>query len=170
MVKRTLIASILVFAVCVAAIVLVYNRLDFTAKADTKDYKLPDAETNVLEGEPQFEDPERYAYSEVTVAEGYVIKLCGLAANDGQTVKFNFTNPSTNTIRYRSEIYNQNNELIGSMGIIEPGQYCPSITLNSPLTDRETPVTVKIIAYDEEDGTSRGNVNLNLTLYLRYES
>ena len=42
------------------------------------------------------------------------------------------------------------------------------MALSRPLTQRETPVTVRIVAYEPDTWRSRGNVNLNLTLYLDF--
>ena len=76
-----------------------------------------------------------------------------------------YFNPSSATVAL---ILNEKKEVIGSTGVLRQGEYLPSITLTEPLTERETSVTVRIVAYEPDTWQSRGNVNLNLTLYLNY--
>lgn len=127
----------------------------------------PDFDAAAVSGAPQVE--ERYGYSTLEVDEEYSILLCGVPANDGQTVEFYLTNPADNGVWFRAEVLNEDGEVIGSTGVLRQGEYLPAITLSEPLTERETPVTVRIVAYEPDTWQSRGNVNLNLTLYLEYE-
>ena len=116
-----------------------------------------------MAGEPVVD--ERYGYSTLTVDEEYAVQLCGVPANDGQTVEWNLTNPADNGVWFRAEVLDEGGETLASTGVLRQGEYLPSVTLSRPLTDRETPVTVRIVAYEPDTWQSRGNVNLNLTIY-----
>ena len=126
----------------------------------------PDFDPNAVTGTPQVD--EKYGYSTLTLEDSYLVCLCGVPANDGQTVEFYLTNPAESQVWFRAEILDEQGNQIGSTGVLRPGEYLPSITLTRPLTQRETPVTVRIVAYEPDTWQSRGNVNLNMTLYLEY--
>lgn len=126
----------------------------------------PDFDAAAVSGVPQVD--ERYGYSTLQVDEKYRILLCGVPANDGQTVDFFLTNPADNGVWFRAEVLNENGDVIGSTGVLRQGEYLSSITMAEPLTERETAVTLRIVAYEPDSWQSRGNVNLNLTLYLNF--
>ena len=126
----------------------------------------PDFEKAALTGTPQVE--ERYGYSTLQVDETYLVCLCGVPANDGQSVDFYFTNPAESGVWFRAEVLDEEGQVLASTGVLRPGEYLPTVTLREKLTQRETPVTVRIVAYEPDTWQSRGNVNLNLTLYLEY--
>ena len=123
----------------------------------------PDVDAAAVSGTPEVA-PE-YGYSTLTVEEDYQVLLCGVPANDGQTVDFYLTNPQDNGVWFRAEVLDADGNLLASTGVLRPGEYLPSITLSDPLTERETAVTVRIVAYEPDTWRSRGNVNLNLSLY-----
>lgn len=126
----------------------------------------PDFDAAAVSGTPQVD--ERYGYSTLQVDEEYAVVLCGVPANDGQTVDFYLTNPEANKVWFRAEVLNEDGKQIGSTGVLRQGEYLPSIALTEPLTERETPVTIRIVAYEPNTWRSRGNINLNLTLYLNF--
>ena len=126
----------------------------------------PDFDTAAVSGAPEVE--ERYGYSTIRVDEEYRVMLCGVPANDGQNVEFYLTNPADNGVWFRAEVLHGDGGVIGSTGVLRQGEYLPAITLTEPLTERETAVTLRIVAYDPDTWQSRGNVNLNLTLYLNF--
>lgn len=126
----------------------------------------PDFEAAAMSGTPRVE--ERYGYSTLAVDETYQVRLCGVPANDGQSVDFYFTNPPESGVWFRAEVLDADGEVLAATGVLRPGEYLPTVTLSRPLTQQETPVTVHIVAYEPDTWQSRGNVNLNLTLYLEY--
>lgn len=130
-------------------------------------FEHPDFEAQAVKGVPTV-DAEKFGYTPLDVAEGYRVLLCALPANDGKTVELNFTNLADNTVWLRAEVRTKQGELLGSTGVLKQGEYLPALTLDAPLTQRETPVSVRIIAYEPNKWTSRSNVNLDLTLYKDY--
>ena len=123
----------------------------------------PDFDPAAVAGEPVVD--ERYGYSALTVDEEYRVMLCGVPANDGQTLELYLTNPADNGVWFRAEVRDAEGGLLASTGVLRQGEHLPAIALSRPLTDRETPVTVRIVAYEPDTWQSRGNVNLNLTIY-----
>ena len=126
----------------------------------------PDFDPAAVSGTPRVE--EKYGYSTLTVDEEYAVRLCGVPANDGQTVDLFLTNPADNGVWFRAEVLDGDGKVLASTGVLRQGEYLPSVTLSQPLTERETPVTVRIVAYEPDTWQSRGNVNLNLMLYQNY--
>ena len=123
----------------------------------------PDFDSAAVAGEPVVD--ERYGYSALTVDEEYRVMLCGVPANDGQTLELYLTNPADNGVWFRAELLDQAGEVLYATGVLRQGQHLPTIALPQPLSDRETPITVRIVAYEPDIWQSRGNVNLNLTIY-----
>ena len=126
----------------------------------------PDFDSSAVSGTPQVD--ERFGYSTLQITDGYAVSLCGMPANDGQTIELNLTNPADNTVWFRAEVLDAAGEVIGASGVLRQGTWLPSLTLKRPLEEPETQVTIHIVAYDPDTWQSRGNVNLNMTLYSGY--
>lgn len=126
----------------------------------------PDFEAAAVAGAPQVD--EKYGYSTLQVDEGYSVILCGVPANDGQTVELYLTNPADNEVWFRAEVLDGDGNLLGSTGVLRQNTHLPTVTLEQPLTEQETPVTIHIVAYEPDTWQSRGNINLNMTLYQNY--
>lgn len=126
----------------------------------------PDFDAAAVTGTPQVS--ERYGYSALQVDEDYSIMLCGVPANDGQNIDFYLTNPAENDVWFRAEVLDAKGDVLAATGVLRQGEYLPTIALDTPLTERETAVTMRIVAYKPDTWQSRGNVNLNLTLYLDF--
>lgn len=152
---------LLIVAIGVAAAVWAYHYFQPTVLTH------PDFDTSAVSGAPEVA-PE-YGYSTLTVDEGYSVLLCGVPANDSETVDLYLTNPEDNTVWFRAEVLDADGAVLASTGVLRPGEYLPSVTLEEPLTERETAVTVRIVAYEPDTWRSRGNVNLNLTLYKDFQ-
>ena len=127
----------------------------------------PDFDAAAVAGAPQV--GEQYGYSTLTVEEDYRIQLCGVPANDGRTVDFHLTNPAGNGVWFRAEVLSEDGEVLAATGVLRPGEHLPPLTLSEPLSGEEVPVTVRIVAYEPDTWRSRGNVNLNLTLYPNFQ-
>ncbi len=123
--------------------------------------------------------PEEYGYSVYSATDICDIAICGAPdIIDGKEVKLYLTNPETNDLYIRAEIYtvkftyNENGEitaaepdkLIGKSGFICPGEYVESLTLKKRLSKEQTPVMIKIATYSPDDETSRGFFYINTTL------
>lgn len=157
---RLAVLYLLIIALGTAAAVWAYHHFQPAV------FTHPGFEPAAVAGQPQVE--ERYGYSSLQVDEGYEILLCGVPANDGRTVDFYFTNPASNTIWFRAEVLDETGEVIGSTGVLRQGEYLASLTLSRALTDAETSLTVRIVAYEPESWQSRGSVRLNLTVYQNF--
>ena len=128
----------------------------------------PEYDKGVESGMPSL-DKDKFGYSILEVADDYKIQICGLPANDGQNIDLYLTNLKTNNVWFRAEIYDANANLLGSSGVIKQGKYVKTVTLDEPLKERETPVSVKIIGYEPGSWVSKGSVSLKLTIYKDYK-
>ena len=158
--RRTVRLAVLHAALAALAVAAAVGAYHFFQPAG---FTHPDFDPAARPGAPEV--AERYGYATLTVEEDYRVALCGVPANDGQTVALNLTNPSDNGVWLRAEVLNQAGELLASTGVLRQGEYLPGVTLARPLRQQETPVTVRVVAYEPDTWQSRGNVNLNLTLY-----
>ena len=157
---RLAVLYLLILALGVAAAVWTYRYFQPAALTH------PDFDAAALSGAPEV--GERYGYSTLQVEEDYRVQLCGVPANDGQTVELYLTNPADNGVWFRAEVLDEEGALISSTGVLRQGEYLPSITLSQPLTEQETPVTIRVVAYEPNTWRSRGSINLNMTLYLNF--
>ena len=112
------------------------------------------------------------AYSAPEVAD---ISLCGIPACDGNEAMLYLTNPETNSVLIKAEIYTvkeqrnvQNgnvsylpDKLIGKTGFIHPGCYVPSVRINGITLGENTKIMIKICTMVEDSGKSNG------TFYIR---
>jgi hypothetical protein len=130
-------------------------------------FSRPDFDSSAQTGEPEVE--EKYGYATLEIEDGYVVKVCGVPANDGQDVNFYLTNASDNTVWLRGEVLDENNRVLGSSGVIKPGEYLTSITMDEPLEDDTAQVKLRVIAYEPDTWQSRGNVSLQTTIYKNYK-
>lgn len=130
-------------------------------------FSRPDFDSSAQTGEPDV--AEKYGYATLAVEEGYVVKVCGVPANDGQDVDFYLTNDSDNNVWLRGEVLDENDNVLGSSGIIKPGEYLTTITMDEPIQDDTAKVRLRVIAYEPETWQSRGNVSLQTTIYKNYQ-
>lgn len=126
----------------------------------------PDFDSNVQNGEPTVSD--RYAYSTLTIKEKYALRLAGVPENDGQNIDLYLTNIQDNDVWVRIEILDEQGEILGQSGVIRNGQYLKTVHLNKPLSQRETPVLIKVIGYTPYTWQSQGNVQLKMKLYQNF--
>lgn len=125
-------------------------------------FRRPDFEPAAVAGEPQVD--ERYGYSTLQVDQEYILRVCGMPANDGRTVEFQLTNPAESGVWFRAELLDGEGTLLASTGVLRPGEHLPALELAEPLTEEQTVVNLRVVGYEPHTWRSRGNVNLSLTL------
>lgn len=122
---------------------------------------------------------EEYGYTPYS-AEGICdVVLCGNPEVEGKEVRLYLTNPETNTVWLRAEIYSvaftydaagnitaaNPDKLLGRSGFLRPGEYVETVSLSRELRDERTYVMIKISTYVEKTRTSNGFFYINTALY-----
>ena len=149
-----LIIIILILLGCVAAVFLSTN----------KKYRPPELDPNRSAGIPHPED--NYLYETVNTDYGYSF---GIAANlyqqkDGSVNVF-LSNPAENTVSLMCEIKDAADKTVYyRCGRINPGEYVEKLSPSTVIKNEAKSVIVKIYAFEAEDYTSAGSVELKLVL------
>ena len=96
-------------------------------------------------------------------AKVYKVGICGKFIPDGNTADVWLTNPVSNTVWLKVRVLDENGNILGETGIIKPGEYVQSVTLNT-VPKVGTPIVLKIMAYQPDTYYSEGTVSLNTTV------
>ena len=124
----------------------------------------PPFEPSAKTGEPQTEMiPEESGYS-LLDAQAYQAALCGNPGIHGKEVFLYLTNPETNIIWLKVRIIGESGEILGESGLLKPGEYAESVTLDT-VPAGDTPVQLKLMAYEPDTYHSAGAVSLHTSLH-----
>ena len=93
----------------------------------------------------------------------YKVGICGKFISKGNTADVWLTNPESNTVWLKVRVLGEKGNTLGETGIIKPGEYVQSVTLDTvPKTGK--PIVLKIMAYQPDTYYSEGAVSLNTTV------
>lgn len=109
------------------------------------------------------EVPDSLGWAEIR-QEGmeFTAAVCGVfAAEDGKADVY-FANTSEGAAWLKLCVMNADGEVLGETGLIKPGEYVRSVTLDI-LPEDGSAVTLRIMAYEPETYYSLGAVKLNTT-------
>ena len=96
-------------------------------------------------------------------AQAYIVGICGKFIPNGNTADVWLTNPVSNTVWLKVRVLDENGNTLGETGLIKPGEYVQSVTLDTvPKTGK--PIVLKIMAYQPDTYYSEGAVSLNTTI------
>ena len=96
-------------------------------------------------------------------AQAYIVGICGKFIPNGNTADVWLTNPVSNTVWLKVRVLDENGNTLGETGLIKPGEYVQSVTLDTvPKTGK--PIVLKIMAYQPDTHYSEGAVSLNTTI------
>ena len=120
----------------------------------------PPFESTAAHGSPTV--PDGLGWQELD-AKVYKVGICGKFIPDGNTADVWLTNPVSNTVWLKVRVLDENGNILGETGIIKPGEYVQSVTLNT-VPKVGTPIVLKIMAYQPDTYYSEGAVSLNTTI------
>ena len=123
--------------------------------------------------------PEENGYTSYS-AEGICeVVLCGNPEVHGKEVQLWLTNPETNSVWLRAELWSvaftydtagkitaaSPDKMLGKTGFIRPGEYVETVMLSRELQEERTYVMIKISTYVESTRTSEGFFYINTSLF-----
>ena len=154
--------------VCIVSVLgLVYAVTEYSrARAQTVQFVPPVFDCNTIDGIPAA--PESLNYTPLKVEDGYMFSSCGILNAHGETVDIYFTSPEDNRVWMLLKLYDEKDNLLSSTGLIKPGQYLKSLTLDTIPKNSEN-VRLKVVAYEPETYHSMGTVTLNMKLNIETE-
>jgi len=157
--KKKIALCVLYALCCLSVTVMIFTIIK--AKNDKDALTHPEFELSAATGIPSVS--EELGYSPIEVEQGYKAFVCSNLLANGSEVDIYFTSPETNTVWLMLRITDEKGTIYGQTGIIRPGEYVKTLTLNTvPVNEKN--VKLKIIAYKPETYTSMGTVGLNTKL------
>ena len=120
----------------------------------------PPFDSSAVVGTPAV--PDGLGWQELD-AQAYMVGICGKFIPNGNTADIWLTNPVSNTVWLKVRVLDENGNTLGETGLIKPGEYVQSVTLDTvPKTGK--PIVLKIMAYQPDTYYSEGAVSLNTTI------
>lgn len=151
------------FGAClIGFIVVVSASITFLFIYNSDRYIPPSFEKSALSGVPT--PPNELGYNITTINNDYRVGLCGRLIESNSNVNIYFTNVESNTVWLKLAIFDESGNNLAETGIIKPGQYIDSVHINSTLKSPETPVTIKVMAYEPDTYLSAGSVSFSSTI------
>lgn len=116
----------------------------------------PPFEPTAQRGIPEV--PEGIGYQKLD-AQAFRVALCGeLHVRDGGAEVW-FTNPEDNAVWLKLRVLDEDGQLLGETGLLRPGEYVRQVVLTE--NGRDTPVALKVMAYEPGTYYSAGSVVLH---------
>lgn len=151
-----LIAAIAACAVMV--VVLIISSIVVENRPPRIEFIPPEFEANAETGMPVVEDG--LGYSEM-YKDGmtFSVWMCGEIRQENGAAVVYFTNPEKNNAWLKLRIMDEQGNILGESGLIKPGEYVRSVSLNSEIA-AGTAVRMKIMGYEPETYNSIGSVSV----------
>ena len=146
---------------CVLSLaVMVFTLTRQEVQTEMGEFTPPPFDAAAVVGSPAV--PDGLGWQELD-AKVYKVGICGKFIPHGNTADVWLTNPISNTVWLKVRVLDENGSTLGETGIIKPGEYVQSVTLDTvPKTGQ--PIVLKIMAYQPDTYYSEGAVSLNTTI------
>ena len=140
---------------CVLSLVLMVFAL---TRQDTQtvmgEFTPPPFDSTAVAGTPTV--PDNLGWQELD-AQVYKVGICGKFISKGNTADVWLTNLESNTVWMKVRVLDEKGNTLGETGIIKPGEYVQSVTLDT-VPKTEKPIVLKIMAYQPDTYYSEGAV------------
>lgn len=146
--------------ICILSLAVMVLALTFGGRQEAVPFTPPPFDQTVQAGIPEV--PENLGWSELD-AKVFKASVCGVFAPEDGAVDLYLTNPEANTVWLKLRVLDAKGSILGETGLIRPGEYVPSLCLNTT-PKSGTVITLKLMAYEPETYHSAGAVVLNTTV------
>lgn len=159
--ERLIIAILLIAIIVVGIMVITDNR---RAEVIIEDFEAPSFEEGAVLGVPENVDGA-YRYSELAVAEGFIVSMCiDPVVVEGEAQVY-FTSAAENTVWTKLQLFDENGRLLGESGVLMPGEYVESVTLlNVP--KESSLIIAKLLSYEPDTYYSKGTATAQIMLHI----
>lgn len=106
--------------------------------------------------------PEGLGWSELDV-QVFRASVCGVVRLEDSTADIWLTNPAGSEVWLKLRMLDENGVILGETGLLRPGEYVRSVTLNS-VPKPGTGIVLKLMAYEPETYRSAGAVSVSTTI------
>ena len=128
----------------------------------TAEFSPPPFEQNAVSGTPEVSEELGYS-SPYKEGMTYRFSVCGNVTADGSEAVVYLTNPAENEVWIKLRVLDENGNMLGETGLIKPGEYVKSVTLNT-VPAEGAKIALKIMGYEPNTYTSAGSATLNTTM------
>ena len=134
-----------------------------------QEFLAPAFEANAEQGTPELTEEEikKLRFSNINMADTIYVSMCGSwYLHDENLVDVYFASSDKNTAWIRLIVYSEDGSEMGSTGVLKPGEYVQSLTLNLVPT-RDCNLKVKVVSYQPETYYSEGTASASVSLYVQ---
>lgn len=146
-------------ALCLVSVIVMIVVLAIP-KEELGEFNPPPFDTSAQVGIPIV--PDDLGWNELD-AQAFKASVCGKIVANGNTADVWLTNPESNTVWLKLRVLDVNGNALGETGLIKPGEYVQSVTLNT-VPKVGSPIVLKLMAYQPDTYYSEGVVSLNTTI------
>ena len=134
------------------------------AEVIIEDFKAPSFDEGAVLGVPENVDGA-YRYSELAVAEGFIVSMCIDPVVVGEEAQVYFTSAAENTVWTKLQLFDENGRLLGESGVLRPGEYVESVALlNVP--KESSLIVAKLLSYEPDTYYSKGTATAQIMLHI----
>lgn len=159
--KQKAISILLTFIALSAIVFMILVVSSSDSEIEYGEFVPPKFDENSVTGEPDV--PENSGYSLMNISDEYNIYVCGKLKLKDDNVDVYFTSDFNNSVWTKLQVLDNSNNIIGETGVIKPGEYVKSVTLNSEIQKDES-VKLKVVGYEPETYHSAGSASMNTTI------
>lgn len=145
--------------VCVLSMVVMIAAL-CGQKSETGEFVPPSFDETAQTGIPNV--PDGLGWQELD-AEAFKVSVCGKIIPKETSADIWLTNPESNTVWLKLRVLDQNGAILGETGLLRPGEYVQSVTLD-PVPKAGTKIVLKVMSYQPDTYYSEGAVTLDPTI------
>lgn len=145
---------------CVIALVLMVIALLTGGGQKSAPFVPPEFESKAVSGVPDV--PGGLGWSELDV-QVFRASVCGVIRLQDSAADIWLTNPAGSEVWIKLRMLDENGVVLGETGLLRPGEYVRSVTLNS-VPKPGTGIVLKLMAYEPETYRSAGAVSVSTTI------
>ncbi|MBQ3122837.1 MAG: hypothetical protein IJC14_01630 [Firmicutes bacterium] len=160
--REFLIIAILLIAILVVGIMVITDNR--RGEVIIEDFEAPSFDEGAVLGVPENVDGA-YRYSELAVAEGFIVSMCIDPVEVEGEAQVYFTSAAENIVWTKLQLFDENGKLLGESGVLRPGEYVESVTLlNVP--KESSLIIAKLLSYEPDTYYSKGTATAQIMLHI----
>lgn len=153
--------NVIITFLCIISLIVMLLTLISTSPTTVYQFDPPQFDTQALSEEPNVPDDLGW---DVIDADVFRVGICGKVTLEQNAAVVWFTNPQDNHVWLKLRILDIEGNILGESGLITPGQYIKTVNLTTS-PESETPITIKIMAYEPDTYHSAGSITLNTKIF-----
>ena len=145
---------------CAFAVTVMIIALCTPKETEPQPFTPPPFDDNATVGVPTVPDDLGYG---ILYREGmsFRVGICGKLNVSADTTDVYLTNPAENIVWLKIRVFDADGNVVGESGLIRPGEYLKSISLNVPPDAiGTTALVVKVMSYEPDTYLSMGSITL----------